>query len=44
MVDTALEIECSNCKNKYWYSGEKSNPENVECSECFTENEIPEDG
>jgi len=44
MVDTTLEIECKACGNKYWYSGEKSNPASLECPKCYTENKIPEEG
>lgn len=44
MVDTALEIECDACGNKFWYSGEKSNPDSVEYPKCYSEVEIPEEG
>jgi len=44
MVDTSLELECRNCGNYFWYSGEKQNPETVECPECNNPVQIPEDG
>ena len=44
MVDTSLEIECSSCGNKFWYSGEKVHPQSAECPKCYSENLIPEDG
>ena len=44
MVETALEIECANCGFKYWYEGEKQNPDKIECPNCFKNNIIPEDG
>jgi len=45
MVDTALEIECRNCNNTFWYDGEKTAPNTVECPECNRKTDIiPEDG
>ncbi|WP_256727644.1 hypothetical protein [Candidatus Nanohalobium constans] len=44
MVETALEITCDSCSNRFWYSGEKKYPETVECSKCSKENKIPEEG
>jgi DNA-directed RNA polymerase subunit RPC12/RpoP len=44
MVQTALEAECKNCNNKFWYNGEKDYPETIECPECGSEVKIPEEG
>lgn len=42
MVPTALEIECGACGNNFWYSGEKSNPERLECPKCHEMVLIPD--
>ena len=44
MVDTAVEIVCKACGEKFWYSGDRSYPGTVECPDCGTGNLIPEDG
>jgi hypothetical protein len=44
MVDTSLEIECRNCNERFWYEGDKTYPEIVECLNCNRMSKIPEDG
>ncbi|MFO7794209.1 MAG: hypothetical protein R6V35_04525 [Candidatus Nanohaloarchaea archaeon] len=44
MVDSSLELECSSCGNFFWYSGEKSFPDSIECPECGSSVVISEDG
>ncbi|MFB6100428.1 MAG: hypothetical protein ABEK16_04085 [Candidatus Nanohalobium sp.] len=44
MVETSLELECRGCGNNFWYSGQKQNPETVECPGCHGNVRIPEEG
>ena len=44
MVDTALEIVCKACGEKFWYSGDRSYPGTVECPGCSNDVRIPEGG
>jgi rRNA maturation endonuclease Nob1 len=44
MVDTALELVCEACGEKFWYSGEKEYPETVDCPSCGNPVEVTEDG
>lgn len=44
MVDTHLELECTDCGKKFWYSGEKGYPETEECPGCGNPVKIPEEG
>ena len=44
MTDTALELECRNCGETFWYSGDKKHPETTECPECGSIVTVIEDG
>jgi len=43
MVDSSLELKCSNCGERFWYSGNKKYPETIECKNCSNPIKIIED-
>jgi len=43
VVDSSLELVCSSCGRKFWYSGDKEYPETIDCRKCGAEVQIIED-